>query len=110
MIKRIKRALAGFLRDELLEYIGYKHNWASRHEVMVAQVPFEVLRMERTIPVNFMYDMPTVSFEQLLDQAKKEFAREVMENIKVDTRELTSDRFFNQRSITLSLMVQKKQS
>lgn len=115
--KRIKSALAAFLKDELLEHIGYRHNHPSLpigSSMMIKQIPFETMCMEREIDISrlksgfHMREMQD-DYEYILKETKERFASDIMEHIHVETRNLTNDEFYGRRSIVLTLRVQSKQ-
>jgi len=109
---RIKRALAAFLREELLEYIGYKHNSPlhSTSSFVVEDIPFDTLTMEKTINLAGMNDeRGQYMLEDEIQRAKKVFAHQVMDHIHVDARELLHPEYRYQKFITLKLRVQRKQ-
>lgn len=114
--QKIKRALAGFLRDELLEYIGYNHKipfMSLNDRFMVNELPFETMVMELQVP---LYDERSYTsmesqsiFERQIEDAKRKFASQMMDHIHVDARDLTSRDNYMVRSIKLVLRVQGKQ-
>lgn len=117
MFKRIKRALAAFLREELLEYVGYNHNiplMPLKDRFMVKNVEFDTLAMERIIPVDqnhypfddFLPGQMHSSFEEEVQKCKQDFAQEVLKHIHVDAQELADDNFFKNRSVKFILRVQ----
>lgn len=109
--KRIKKALAGFLMEELLEWIGYHHNrpLSSNVPFQIENVPFETVRMEKVIDLTGLNnDYASHLLREQIDHAKKVFAEKVMDNIVVDTRNLINPEYRNVTSVTLSLTVQKK--
>jgi len=108
--KRIKRALAAFLREELLEYIGYNHeipymNLQDRY--VINQVPFETVVMESKLSIDD-YGHNQLRIEEQISRMKQEFADKVLENIHVDANDLTNHKHYRQRYVTFRLMVQKK--
>lgn len=115
--QKIKRALAGFLRDELLEYIGYNHKipfMSLNDRFMINELPFETMVMECEVPIyekqyrNSWEDEQI--FEQQIEEAKKKFCSQMMSHIHVDARNLTSREHYMRRSIKLVLRIQGKQN
>lgn len=113
--KRIKRALAGFLRDELLDYIGYNHKipqMSLGDRFQVESYDFETIVMEQIIEIdnnrnsNFLAGDP-MQMEDNIEKCKREFANEVVKHIYVDAQNLTSREHFMQRSVRFVLRVQK---
>ena len=113
-MKRIKRALAAFLRDELLEHIGYSHNipyMTLDQRFVMKEVKFDVAIMEKVIQISdHMNQQIPHFFEDQLEVCKKEFARNVMDHIHVDTTNLTNEESYMTRSVKLILRVQEKQN
>jgi len=114
--QKIKRALAGFLRDELLEYIGYNHKipfMSLNDRFMVNELPFETMIMEVEVPLfeNIGTDLAFEScmrFESAIENAKKKFANQIMDHIHVETNNLTSHEQYMRRSVRFVLRVQGK--
>lgn len=109
--KRIKKALAGFLMEELLEWIGYRHNQplTSTIPFHIENVTVETVRMEKVIDLaGLNNDYASRLLREQIDHAKKVFAEKVMDHIVVDTRNLINPQYGNAMSVTLSLTVQKK--
>lgn len=111
---RIKRALAGFLREELLEYIGYNHKipyMSLNDRFNVENLPFETMVMEVEIPIEMDgrmgYEDPT-RLEKHIEDCKRRFAEQVMEHIHVDAQNLTTREHFMRRSVRFVLRVQGK--
>ena len=111
---RIKRALAGFLRDELLEYIGYNHKipyMGLGDRFYVQNIPFETIVMEVEIPIEMGgrmgYEDPA-RLEKHIEDCKKRFAEQVMEHIHVEAQDLTTREHFKKRSVRFVLRVQRK--
>ena len=113
-MKRIKRALAAFLRDELLEYIGYNHNipyMTLDQRFVMKEVAFDVAIMEKVIKISDGLNQRAPYFlEDQIEVCKKEFTRNIMEHIHVDATDLINGEYYNGRSIKLILRVQKKQN
>jgi len=113
-MKRIKRALAAFLRDELLEYIGYNHNipyMTLDKRFEIEEIPFDTVVMETILPLEIekmAFEQNPTLFEKYIEDCKKDFARKVMDHIHVDARNLTTDFDYMQRSVRFILRVQKK--
>ncbi len=111
-MKRIKRALAAFLRDELLEYIGYNHNipyMTLDQRFTIREVNFEIAIMEKVITISDHLNSQIPNFfEDQIEVAKKEFARNVMDHIHVDTTSLIDEENYMNRSVKLILRVQEK--
>lgn len=110
LIDRIKKALAGFLRDELLEYIGYNHNlpfMPLETRYQVENIPFETVVMERVISLDTIERDPYV-YEQEVENMRKQFANNLLDHIHVDTHNLVTREDFGQRSIRCVLRVQAK--
>ena len=111
-MKRIKRALAAFLRDELLEYIGYNHNipyMTLDQRFVMKEVAFDVAIMEKIITISdhTIHEIPNF-FEDQIEECKKEFARNIMDHIHVDTTNLINEENYMNRSVKLILRVQEK--
>jgi len=111
---RIKRALAGFLREELLEYIGYNHKipyMSLNDRFNVENLPFETMVMEVEIPIEMDgrmgYKDPT-RLEKHIEECKRRFADQIMEHIHVDAQNLTTREHFMRRSVKFVLRVQGK--
>lgn len=105
--KRIKRALAAFLKDELLEFIGYGDKWMRAPSVIYNQTQFEIVTMERRIALNnheVQYDII-----KQVEIIKAEFAQELIKHIHIDTRELVDAEYPRATAIRLLLRVQTKQ-
>jgi hypothetical protein len=104
--KRFKRALANFLRDELLEIIGYDPYPKLPHIVHTHR-DFGVIKSE------FDFDIHTApsfmseprQYEEMLDLAKKKMFKAIEPCIEVEAKNLVSPEFYNRRKIRLSLMV-----
>lgn len=116
---RIKRALAAFLRDELLDYIQYRHTkpyGPTGGPDVVAAVPFETVTMAAVLKLPNVHPRTdramgrVIDFYDELSDIKRQFAAEVMDHVHVDARELVSHRHYGPlRSVTLTLRVQRKQ-
>ena len=115
--QKIKRALAGFLREELLEYIGYNHKipfMSLNDRFMVNELPFETMVMEIQVPLfeNIGTDLAfesSMRFEKAIEDAKKKFSNQIMDHIHVDARDLTTREHYMVRSVKFVLRVQGKQ-
>lgn len=115
--QKFKRALAAFLREELLEYIGYNHKipfMSLNDRFMVQELPFETMVMEIQVPLfeNIGTDLAfesSMRFEKAIEDAKRKFASQMMDHIHVDARDLTSRENYMIRSIKLVLRIQGKQ-
>ena len=110
---RIKRALAAFLREELLEYIGYNHRipfMSTRERFNVENLPFETVVMECEIPISPNNEDDRFELERSIQSAKEAFTRRVIEHIHVDAQNLTSSKHFMRRSVRLVLRVQGKRN
>lgn len=111
--KRIKRSLASFLKDELLEFIGYddrKRIYSPEPSFRVNQVDFETLCCEARLEINsgrFMDER--VRYEENLKRIKEDFMDQIMDHIHVESFELTNPQFSYQRVVRMTLRVQKKQ-
>lgn len=112
--KRIKQALAGFLREELLEYIGYNHNipyMSLDNRFNIQNVPFDTVVMETQIPID-MYDRSgcenPARLEEHIENCKREFCNKVMEHVHVDAQNLTNRESYMMRSVKFTLRVQSK--
>ena len=112
---RIKRALAAFLKDELLDYIGYNHKipqMSLGDRFHIDSHEFETVVMEEIIDIdsgrnpNFLHGDP-MQMEEHIEKCKQKFAAEVVKNIYVDAQNLTSREHFMQRSVRFILRVQK---
>lgn len=110
---RIKRALAHFCREELLDYVGYKHTWGpiSSPNVVVADMELQQMEIALSIPSmssrNHLRELDD-DYETQLHEAKKQFAEFIMQNIHVETKDLISNEHFGRRAIYLSLYVRRK--
>ena len=111
---RIKRALAAFLQDELLEIIGYRHD-TPYHRLATMNfgetLPFETVTMEKTIALNTRESVGIpfeFQYEEYLQELKEKFAKEVVKHIHVKTFELTDPTYVMKRAIILELRVQTK--
>lgn len=109
---RIKRALAGFLREELLEYIGYNHKipyMSLNDRFNVQNIPFDTIVMETEIPLSMdmgsMHQNP-MALETYIEDCKKQFANKVLEHIHVEAQNLTTHEHFMRRSVRFVLRVQ----
>lgn len=112
---RIKRALAHFCREELMEYVGYKHTYgpqvfpvnAVKH---LTSGEFEIVQMEYAVPLANPHPFgdPKQNYEYFLQDAKKEFSQFIMQHIEIDTRDLMTHEHFNRRSVHLRLVVKRK--
>lgn len=115
--KKLKRAIAAFFREELLEYVEYNHN------IPLMPLPgrfgfgdkieFEALIFEQVIPIqqgyqNFNIDSDPYEMETNIRRCKEKFARDLMDHIYVDAQDLIKDENFGRRSIRLSLVIQKR--
>ncbi len=106
-MKRIKRALAGFLKDELLEFIEYDRNLYPIHAdtpFMIQDIEFDTIISEKVIDMSYFEEG---TYEINLDRCKKELLREAEKCIHVETYNLTSPEFSHARSIRLILRIQK---
>lgn len=111
MIKRIKRAIAGFLREELREYTDYSQLQLGplHQQVILDEIKFDTYKMESIIDIDTpyypadSYDGP-VSYQ--IDVAKRKMAAELMDHIHVDTRELTDPVHIGKAAIRLTLRIQ----
>lgn len=108
MKKRIKRALASFLKDELLEFIGYEKTIpinSISETYVVEHIEFETIQLQEVVDLNaIQYPM---EFEDIMERIKESFFEKVVEAIHVDTKELTHGHFSNAKSIRMTLRVQK---
>lgn len=110
--KRIKKALASFLQDELLEHMGYNHKIHAQSlndRFIIEQVPFETIVMEQEVDINpgsgFEHQM---RLEQAIDKSKRYFAEEVIKHIHVECQDLLRPEYMMRRSIKLTLKIQSK--
>lgn len=113
--QKIKCALAGLLRDELLEYIGYNHKipfMSLNDRFMINELPFETMIMEQEIQLSPNLDLHRNNHFDLLEieiqSAKERFAREVLNHIHVDAQNLTTHEHYMRRSVRFVLRVQSK--
>ncbi len=113
--RRIKRCLAAFLKDELLEFVGYERNrgpMSLYNDYKVEHVPFETIVMEQMVslkePGPNNYDSNRLTLERQIAMCKKEFCSKVMEHIHVDAQTLINQEDFYARSVKLTLRVQSK--
>lgn len=100
--KRFKRALAGFLKDELKEYQIDPPFFSSP----IKEVPFSpnTVFLSQEIAVNEYR-----RYEYDLERAKSIFAKQIIENhIIVEADEMVSPNSMFNRRITLSLTIMKK--
>lgn len=110
LAKRFKRALASFLKDELMEHIGYNHNIHFRSlndRFNVENIPFETMIMEVVIPIESNHSQ-MFTLEERIEDCKKQFAIQIMDHIHVDAQNLTNNDKFMRRSVRFSLRVQCK--
>lgn len=104
--KRIKRALANMLRDELLELIGY-NPYPSFPQVVDTRGDYGVVKLE----VDFdLHNPPSFhtephDYERMLESARKKLFKSLEPCIKVETRDLVSPEFYNRRRIRMSLCI-----
>ena len=111
---KIKRTLAHFCREELLDYLGHKHTWGPVSSPNVVLADMELQQMEVALQIgtigghNPHMDPRMNDYETQLHEAKRQFAEFIMQHIDVETRELTSREHFGRRSVYLSLYVRKK--
>lgn len=111
---RIKQALAGFLREELLEYIGYNHKipyMSLNDRFNVENLNFETIVMEAEIPIEMdgrMGNEDSIRFEKYIEDCKRSFADKVIKHIHVDAQNLTTREHFMRRSVRFVLRVQGK--
>jgi hypothetical protein len=108
--KRIKSALAAFLREELLEYIGYRHELpysALNNSFRVENIEFDTMVMEHVINLHGMDDEP-MYIEREIDRCRRQFANEVLQHIHVDAQDLVSPEFAMRRMVRFTLRVQRK--
>jgi len=112
---RIKRTLAAFLKDELLDYIGYNHKipqMSLGDRFHVDDLEFETVVMEEIIDIdygrnpNFLHGDP-MQMEEHIEKCKRRFADKVVNSIHVDAQNLASREHFRQRSVRFILRVQK---
>jgi hypothetical protein len=115
--KRIKRCLAAFLKDELLEFVGYERNhgpMSINNNYKVEHVPFETIVMEQMISLNEPgpnnYDSNRLTLERQIQRCKEVFSNKVMEHIHVDAQTLINHEDFYARSVKLTLRVQHKKN
>lgn len=100
--------MASFLKDELLEFIGYD---LRSHATMLNQpyihntIEFDTLTWEQQIDLSRI-NHPG-EYERMLDEIKREFSEEVMKSIHVEAKDLTSREFRFNRIIRFTLRVQK---
>lgn len=112
--KRIKRALAAFLREELLEYIGYNHNIPymslnDRFKVEELDWNFETVVMEQDISLdidNRGLQRDPLRLERQIEACKRQFSDEVLKHIHVETQNLTNRERYMRRSVRFVLRVQ----
>lgn len=106
---RFKRALAAFLRDELLEYIGYNERSGYNIEpIRVNHVDFEVVQLEGVINC-FDLESRRVHLEAEIEHIKHKFTKEVMRHIEVDAQDLVYPHIYpGAKKITLRLMIKKR--
>lgn len=117
---KFKRALAGFLRDELLEVIGYNHRiplQSLKDRFVINEVPFETMCMEMVINLYPDIDVrhrldsrfeAVSDFERQVREAKEQFCFQMMDHIHVDAQDLVSPEYRGQRSVRLMLQIQSK--
>lgn len=110
-MKRIKRAIAAFFREELLEYIDYSHTIPFTNlndRFVVEKVDFETVAMEKSIPIQRNTFEDARYLEEEIQQAKEYFARQILEHIHVDAQNLTRPDYYGRRSVKFVLRVQAK--
>lgn len=113
--QKFKRALAAFLRDEILEYIGYNHKiplTSLNDRFTIDNIPFDTMVMEVEVPIyeGGIYDSREneMMLERQIEEAKKKFTSQMMDHIHVDAQNLTSREHYMRRSIKLVLRIQGK--
>ncbi len=115
--KRIKRALAGFLIEELREIITgqhLRHYWRDSVHYRIENVEAETLVLEQVVNLsqisahagNIRQSFNPMEFA--VEESKKQFAEKVMEHIHVDAQDLLNYGKYRDGKITLRLVVQKK--
>lgn len=105
--KRIKRALAGLLKDELLDYIGYERNRFDfmNEKVIVERIEFDTLVYNQVIDLNSLSRHH--EFEEVLHQAKRKMFEAIEPCIHIETKKILSPEFSYAKEITMILRVQK---
>lgn len=111
--KRIKRALAAFLKDELMDYIGYNHNIPAMSlgdRFRVDSFDFETIVMEELLDMHPRgmngFSDPMI-LEEHIQRCKDRFSKEIIRHIHVEAENLTSREHYMRRSVRLVLRVQK---
>jgi len=101
--KRIKRALAAFLKDELLEIVKYSYPHPSFPVSNEVHLHPETFRIEYKITVT-----DESEFEYALQQAKDKIAQHIIQDhLVVDTRELMDPQYAYCRSVEISVNLMK---
>ena len=108
--KRFKRMLFGFFKEEILEAAGYDtKGWHASATVVQNMVEFDTMVMEHVIEISDNLNIHGLRpLGAQIEEAKRSFARNVMENIRVDCRDILDPNIYDAKKIRLSLMVQKK--
>lgn len=102
--KRLKRALAAFLRDELLEFIGYNERTGLSSEKIdykIIEQPLELITVQETMELN----VGGVEYEKRLQRMRDEISRAVLAYAKVDSTPLVNFEDMYKRKISLSVLV-----
>lgn len=106
---RIKRALAGFLRDELLDHIGYKHNvpFHAKERFSNSNGTFKTFELERIISLDMesIYPPDDYRLENAITEVRDEFAQELLQYIHVDAQNLTTQEYYMRRSVRFSITI-----
>lgn len=108
--QRIKSALAQLFREELLEYIGYRHDiplHGINERSTVKDIPFETVILEEVIGIDPCAPHPDHDVHIGIQRAKERMAKEILKHIHVSTHDLITDG--TKQSIRLKLRVQCKQ-
>lgn len=103
--KRLKRALANFLKDELLEIASY--NTLPPYPSIIQNVgEFGVVQAvyDIDLPMNNRYQ-PEVDYEKNLEEAKQKMWHSIQSCIEVEATQLLHPEYYNRRRVRLSIMV-----
>ena len=107
--KRIKRALAMFFMDDVLEYLGHKYNREIQYKP-IRHEHFEIVQARHLIEFDYQMQMNPNLFEDQVKSVKRQFAELIMENMDARIEDVFDPIHNYARVITLELLVAKKPS
>ena len=99
--KKIKRALAAFLREELLEFIGYDFSHQPHYVHQLGE--FNTMQFRIEIPLN----LNPIEQENHIDMAKRKLFESIEPCIQISSLPLTTPQYRYRRYIEMTLRVQK---